>query len=132
MSTAAPPTVATTTATTTASAHNVSCVTREDSRASATGYTTSPAGTLCKFGVDDRDEGEHCIIDGFKFGSFGWCFTDASKSSWGSCSETCPLLGAAKVLSDKIDDVAGEWREARDAFEAAETTTEAPVSTTAT
>jgi len=81
------------------------CITREDPRASSTFYTTSPAGTPCVFGVDPRDEGSHCIMEGGKYGSFGWCFTSKSRQSWGSCSESCPLFGPAKTLGAKIKEL---------------------------
>jgi hypothetical protein len=42
-------------------------------------------------------------MDDGEYGSFGWCFTSQDKSSWGSCSESCPLFGPAKVLAKKID-----------------------------
>jgi len=79
------------------------CITREDPRISSTFYTTSPAGTPCVFGVDPRDEGSHCIMEGGKYGSFGWCYTSKSRQSWGSCSESCPLFGPSKVLGAKIN-----------------------------
>jgi len=82
--------------------NSTACVTREDARASSMGYTTSPPGTPCVFGHDDRDEGAHCIMEDGKYGSFGWCWTDSNKGSWGSCSETCPLFGPAKVLAEQI------------------------------
>eukprot|EP00419_Tripos_fusus_P009545 CAMPEP_0172663964 /NCGR_PEP_ID=MMETSP1074-20121228/6280_1 /TAXON_ID=2916 /ORGANISM="Ceratium fusus, Strain PA161109" /LENGTH=229 /DNA_ID=CAMNT_0013480039 /DNA_START=73 /DNA_END=759 /DNA_ORIENTATION=- len=63
----------------------------------------SPSGTPCVFGADTRDEGWHCIMDAGRFGSLGWCWTSKSKSSWGSCSESCPLFGPARVLGKKID-----------------------------
>merc|ERR1711948_47973 len=46
--------------------------------------------------------GSHCIMDSGKYGSFGWCFTAKDKSYWGSCSDTCPLFGPAKVLAKEI------------------------------
>jgi len=57
------------------------------------------------FGVDIRDEGAHCIMDDIKYGTFGWCWTNAQMDSWGSCNETCPLFGPLKVLEDKIDEL---------------------------
>jgi len=77
------------------------CITREDPRASSIFHTTSPVGTPCIFGVDPRDEGSHCIMEGGKYGSFGWCCTSNSKQSWGSCAESCPLLGSS-ILGAKI------------------------------
>jgi len=81
------------------------CITREDPRVSSTFYTTSPVGTPCVFGVDPRDEGSHCIMEGDKYGSFGWCYTSTSRQSWGSCSESCPLFGPSKVLGAKINKI---------------------------
>lgn len=82
---------------------NSSCVTREEPRASVLGYTTAEPGTLCVFGVDDRDEGFHCIMDDEKYGSFGWCYTSKDADAWGSCSESCPLFGPPKILAAKIE-----------------------------
>jgi len=88
---------------------NVStCITRADERVSSTFYATSPAGTPCVFGVDPRDEGSHCIMDGGQYGSFGWCFTSKSRQSWGACSESCPLFGPSKVLGAKINKLDSE------------------------
>eukprot|EP00420_Gonyaulax_spinifera_P015130 CAMPEP_0197914370 /NCGR_PEP_ID=MMETSP1439-20131203/78392_1 /TAXON_ID=66791 /ORGANISM="Gonyaulax spinifera, Strain CCMP409" /LENGTH=318 /DNA_ID=CAMNT_0043536279 /DNA_START=62 /DNA_END=1018 /DNA_ORIENTATION=+ len=81
------------------------CTTREDARASAFGVTTAAPGTPCVFGVDVRDEGEHCIFDDGEYGSFGWCWTGEDKRSWGSCSENCPLYGPSKVLEGRIDEL---------------------------
>jgi len=84
------------------------CRTRHDNRTldsitqSFTGLTTSPAGTPCVFGVDDRDEGSHCILDSEKYGSFGWCFTSQSKTSWGSCSDGCPMYGRYGKLENTV------------------------------
>merc|ERR1712187_730560 len=80
---------------------SMACVTREDSRAEAFGYTTALPGTPCVFDSDPRDEGSHCIMEE-RYGSFGWCFTSQNKSSWGSCSENCPLSGPTKALASKI------------------------------
>jgi len=79
------------------------CSTRADPRAHSYMTRVSPAGTPCTFGVDDRDEGFHCIMDDGKYGSYGWCFTSNDTSSWGSCNQHCPLFGAAKILADKIE-----------------------------
>merc|ERR1712190_674643 len=53
------------------------CTTRADPRV-YTGLFTSKvaqAGTPCRFGKDDRDEGSHCIdIESGKYGSHGWCW----------------------------------------------------------
>mmetsp|Transcript_25191 Transcript_25191/g.57946 ORF Transcript_25191/g.57946 Transcript_25191/m.57946 type:complete len:251 (+) Transcript_25191:123-875(+) len=66
-------------------------------------YKTAPPGTPCIFGVDDRDEGAHCIIDDMKqTGSLGWCWTQDDKSEWGSCTESCPLFGQEAVLEEKV------------------------------
>jgi len=81
------------------------CTTRYDTRATAFGYKTSPSGTPCVFGVEPRDEGSHCIMDNGDYGSFGWCYTSEDGSSFGSCSESCPLFGPAKILGDKLDDL---------------------------
>jgi hypothetical protein len=89
------------------------CVTREDSRAisSIGGYTTSPPGTPCVFGVDDRDEGSHCIMDDEQYGSFGWCFTSQDKASFGSCSEGCPLYGHFGTLHKAIQSLRSDIRD---------------------
>jgi len=84
------------------------CVTREDPRVSSAFYTTSPFGTPCVFGVDLRDEGSHCIMEGGKYGSLGWCYTSKDGQSWGSCSESCPLFGPSKVLGAKINKLDSE------------------------
>mmetsp|Transcript_52460 Transcript_52460/g.97115 ORF Transcript_52460/g.97115 Transcript_52460/m.97115 type:complete len:244 (-) Transcript_52460:72-803(-) len=66
-------------------------------------YQTAPAGTLCMFGIDDRDEGAHCILDDMtKTGTLGWCWTADDKSEWGSCTESCPLFGQEAVLEQKV------------------------------
>jgi hypothetical protein len=70
--------------------------------------TTEPLGnahpgTECLFGIVAEDEGSHCIYDNGKYGAFGWCFTDADKKEWGSCAESCPSSGNAKVLVAKIE-----------------------------
>jgi len=72
------------------------------------GYTTSPAGTKCVFGLDERDERKHCILEDMKYGSLGWCYTSESKDSWGPCSESCPLFGPFKVLGNKVKQVHNE------------------------
>lgn len=82
---------------------NGTCLTRYDPRATAVGYDTSAPGTACVFGVDQRDEGAHCILDSSEYGSYGWCYTSADKSSFGSCGEGCPLFGPLKVLGEKVD-----------------------------
>eukprot|EP00929_Paragymnodinium_shiwhaense_P068713 TRINITY_DN34610_c0_g1_i1.p1 TRINITY_DN34610_c0_g1~~TRINITY_DN34610_c0_g1_i1.p1 ORF type:complete len:679 (-),score=159.90 TRINITY_DN34610_c0_g1_i1:252-2288(-) len=89
----------------TEAAGHADCVTRHDSRLEAFGYTTSPPGTKCVFGVDPRDEGAHCIEDDGTYGSYGWCYTKHDQSSWGACSPSCPLWGQQKLLGDKLDAV---------------------------
>eukprot|EP00927_Polykrikos_kofoidii_P085379 TRINITY_DN927_c0_g1_i2.p1 TRINITY_DN927_c0_g1~~TRINITY_DN927_c0_g1_i2.p1 ORF type:complete len:395 (-),score=53.45 TRINITY_DN927_c0_g1_i2:29-1213(-) len=81
------------------------CTTRDDPRVEHMFYETSPAGTSCVFGVEEADEGSHCIYDNGQYGSFGWCYTSHDKSSWGSCSEDCPLSGQFKILGTKVDEV---------------------------
>lgn len=91
---------------------NEACFTRGDPLAvSSLAYAVSPPGTPCVFGVDDRDEGSHCIMDDGRYGSFGWCFTDKIRESWGSCGETCPLVGQSKILGDKLQDLNGQIAE---------------------
>jgi len=63
----------------------------------------APEGMPCAFGVTPGDEGEHCIHDGGRFGSFGWCYTDAERTQWGSCSEACPPGGSTELLAARID-----------------------------
>lgn len=106
----------------------VNCTTREEPRAVAFGYTTSPPGTPCIFGTDDRDEGSHCILDDGKYGSFGWCFTSSDHASWGSCNDKCPLFGQAKILAKKIDSL----HEAIHKLGAAKTNTTTTTSTAST
>jgi len=92
--------------TTTTLGHTVPlCGTRNDPSVSKTSlyYSAAPEGTPCVFGVDDRDEGAHCIMDDIKFGTFGWCWTNVPMDTWGSCNASCPLFGPLKVLEDKID-----------------------------
>lgn len=88
------------------------CVTREEARvADSTFYITSPAGTPCVFGVDARDEGYHCIMEGGVYGSFGWCFTSKDKSSWGSCDRGCPLFGPDEILEAGMDSIRDDIKE---------------------
>jgi hypothetical protein len=91
------------------------CTTRDDPRTASMSYTTSPEGTSCVFGVEDADEGSHCIYDEGRYGSFGWCYTSKDKSSWGSCSENCPLSGQFKVLGTKVDEVLRRLQRMKDA-----------------
>jgi len=63
----------------------------------------APPGSLCQFGVTADDERSHCVMDQGKFGSFGWCYTKADRSEWGSCAESCPLEGSTEVLARRID-----------------------------
>lgn len=90
----------------TTAAPPVGCATKNDPRASAWFAETSPTDTPCVFGVDDRDEGSHCIYSDGEFGSNGWCYTTVDLSTWGSCNDKCPLYGAAGKLGSKIDTVA--------------------------
>mmetsp|Transcript_102537 Transcript_102537/g.306323 ORF Transcript_102537/g.306323 Transcript_102537/m.306323 type:complete len:248 (+) Transcript_102537:110-853(+) len=88
----------------TTEANTTVCVTHEDPLAKSPGYTVSPPGTPCVFGIDERDEGSHCIMDE-DYGPFGWCWTSTYKNAFGSCSESCPLSGLAKKLGDRIDEL---------------------------
>jgi hypothetical protein len=63
----------------------------------------APPGTKCLFGIVGEDGGSHCIYDNGKYGAFGWCFTSNDKKEWGSCTQTCPTAGNAKVLVAKIN-----------------------------
>jgi len=78
---------------------------------------TAEPGTSCLFGIDDRDEEGHCIMDDGKYGSFGWCYTSQKKDAWGSCSEACPLFGVFKVLGKRIDALKKELSTAKEALE---------------
>merc|ERR1719420_1526019 len=79
------------------------CATKEDSRIAAWFTETAPAGAVCVFGVDARDEGSHCIYSEGKYGSNGWCYTTEDHTEWGSCNDHCPLYGAHEKLAKKID-----------------------------
>jgi hypothetical protein len=80
------------------------CATRYDSRATSNSFTTvSKAGAHCVFGIDERDEGSHCILSDGSYGTNGWCWTSEDRTTWGSCNEYCPLWGAAGVLEKRID-----------------------------
>jgi len=91
-------------------------VTQFDERVSALTVKTALNGTSCLFGIDNRDEGEHCIMDDGKYGSFGWCWTSPNKDAWGSCSEACPLFGVFKILGDKIDALKRDLKVAKEAL----------------
>eukprot|EP00747_Dinoflagellata_sp_TGD_P183477 gnl/TRDRNA2_/TRDRNA2_38380_c0_seq1.p1 gnl/TRDRNA2_/TRDRNA2_38380_c0~~gnl/TRDRNA2_/TRDRNA2_38380_c0_seq1.p1 ORF type:complete len:601 (-),score=175.25 gnl/TRDRNA2_/TRDRNA2_38380_c0_seq1:32-1834(-) len=80
------------------------CVTRKDPRARSWFTATAQEGTPCVFGVDERDEGAHCIPE-TEYGSNGWCFTANDSSQWGSCGDGCPLFGPVKALGVKLDNV---------------------------
>lgn len=85
------------------------CVTRDDPRVvSDMTYTAAKAGTRCVFGVDRRDEGWHCIMEGGRFGRNGWCFTSSSGDTWGSCDDACPLAGQAKVLGNDVKNMSND------------------------
>lgn len=80
------------------------CVTRANPRVVSTGLTSvAKPGTACIFGLDDADEGAHCIMLGGKYGSYGWCYTAEDRSEWGSCNDRCPLSGAAATLAKRVD-----------------------------
>lgn len=81
------------------------CTTRFDERVQAMGYDTSEPGTRCVFGLDSRDEGEHCVFDNGVYGTLGWCYTDENRESWGACGESCPLWGQEKLLGKKLEKV---------------------------
>jgi hypothetical protein len=97
--------------------HSGKCVTRYDPRIEAMVAATAESGTPCIFGLDDRDEGAHCVYDNGLFGSYGWCYTDEAASTWGSCSEGCPLQGSANVLGKKLDKVMDKIDEAGKNFD---------------
>lgn len=86
------------------------CTTREDPRGHQGKFTkAAKPGTPCLFGVDARDEGAHCIATqpgkDANWGSFGWCWTDDTHSTWGICSQGCPMAGFSKLLGAKLDRV---------------------------
>jgi hypothetical protein len=85
----------------------MNCTTVDDPRGATmlTMTGVAKAGTPCVFGADERDQGGHCIMDDGKYGTYGWCYTTMDKTAWGSCSEYCPLGGAAGVLERRIDDL---------------------------
>jgi len=92
---------------------------------------TAKPNSSCLFGIDDRDEGEHCIMDDGKYGSFGWCWTSPQKDAWGSCSEACPLFGVFKILGNRIDKLKGDLSTAKQALANATAQRDTP-STTST
>lgn len=101
--------ISTTTLTTTAAANatgvqSSNCITQKtEYSAWYSSGSVAEAGSHCWFGVDDRDEGYHCIdVDG-NLGTNGWCWTANEKTAWGKCGDGCPLAGADKVLADKLD-----------------------------
>merc|ERR1719460_1034188 len=66
--------------------------------------TTAPAGSACLFGVDDRDEGSHCITSGVPAATnglalypYGFCYVDAQKARFGACASTCWPSGTPDV-----------------------------------
>ena len=85
-----------------------SCVTQKTSSAQAWFVKAAAAGSPCLFGVDDEDEGYHCIDQGGSFGPNGWCWTKKDKSEWGRCSDNCPLTGPQKVLARKLEQIQGK------------------------
>lgn len=93
------------------------CGTRLDETATDLGGEVgmAPPGSECKFGVDPRDEGRHCIMD-LEYGALGWCFTREDKSQWGSCNDGCPLAGVDGVLEAKVDLVTKRLKEVSERF----------------
>merc|ERR550525_2069246 len=65
-------------------------------------YTAAKPGSPCIFNADPRDEGWHCILDGMSYGTFGWCWTDLQRTTYGACSQDCPLFSQQKVLGDRM------------------------------
>lgn len=82
------------------------CVTVEDPRSVGAGWwsKTAKPGSPCVFGATAKDEGSHCVED-FKYGSFGWCYTQKDQSEWGPCSDGCPLYGVHKDMGQVIDGI---------------------------
>jgi len=95
------------------------CTTREDPRVDRFGYITSEPGTPCVFGADVRDEDSHCIMEE-EYGSYGWCYTSKDQTSWGSCSENCPLVGQHAILGKKLDQLLDGQQQIRAAQTSAE------------
>lgn len=104
----------------------VKCVTRMDSRVSSWLATTSPEDTPCVFGVDPRDEGSHCIFGNGQYGSNGWCWTSADRSTWGSCGDECPLYGAAQQLADKVQTASDKIDKVMDKLDISDSNNEEP------
>jgi hypothetical protein len=67
-------------------------------------------GKQCVFGVDARDEGRHCVPE-LDYGPFGWCYTKVDMTTWGPCSDSCPLSGRFGVLQRKMTDLSGKIKE---------------------
>jgi len=79
------------------------CVTKYDPMVYSTlRYSAAKPGSPCIFNADPRDEGWHCILDGMSYGSNGWCWTDLQMTTYGACSEDCPLFSQQKVLGDRM------------------------------
>lgn len=84
--------------------NDTNCTTMETSllKSQAFWAKVAPPNTPCVFGLDDGDEGNHCVAQ-HEFGSWGWCWTKKDKSEWGSCGGTCPLIGKPNILGKHID-----------------------------
>merc|ERR1719197_1064922 len=100
----------TTTTTTTTTHKKSSCVTIESPMDKVWMEALAPlkvakGGSECVFGVDNRDEGGHCIHQNGKYGAYGWSFTKNDGSEWGSCNKLCPLYGQEKKLNDRIKEL---------------------------
>lgn len=81
---------------------NHGCVTQDTENAQALYSYVSPAGSPCLFGVDERDEGSHCIDQAGEYGPNGWCWTSEDLESWGKCSNGCPVSGADAELEKRL------------------------------